>query len=919
MMITYEPTLAAADGTNEQLAARGEHMLLFSSAAKSSAERMVQLRYTEGSKVPWQVVGQMVGPFVEFDGQIGDCVAFGYYPTAQMLDKIFRCRVGLRAEDGTGAVYSLYCKETDKEVREAAPGQRAGLRLGTGDFAAVEADAAKQLPASGAAGEAAYDAVVKYNAEVSDAAFLRGVTFKDLGGGGGGLSDYVQLSNWLGSHMTAASWHVPHFMRVVRVLRKAVLTKEGIEEADGLDDEGVAAGLLRFLAETRQRADLLVMTRAPATAAAASQLRERVKAWQDGGLGRMKREAELLRVHFAELAPTWAGVAAMLGVDRVGGGMPPDGHDLVVDLARRLEVIKTPDGLALPATMAELHDRVEHLAGLFGARPWSEKTVAERVAHALATQRQAARAEQVRAHGAPHYESPRTDPKAKRPSGTGAVPAHYADAVPEAVGALTYRELKADVMARLATGGKHAAIDALRIAATGVGMTASGGPKARVNVPLIYMFAEGAVRGLDAKLVDPELRELTTAAEECWPQLIGRCVAMQLSTDGKRPPENLVGFAPTEELKVTRGNDWAELDLGRLYRRAAAANDGVLMFKDTHKGLPYASLEDINDALEVAEVFMPLRGYHGTGSRTIPWALAQVMRSWRAHGGPTAAQVVVDKLASEGRDFIVSILRAFGRRHDILMREKMPNADALNMSAPEETVDRWGKHLNKLNGARALHGYVAYGIGGGAAKKPAPTPPTTPTPTPTPTRERKRRQGEDGGGGFGGGCSMALRGSGDDKVVTVSRKGMSDVDYSTALLDAACNDGRACYFGMIAGQLFSDRGVAEFCGQQRGDKTPAKHVGASGACHVFKPGTSLRGCRADPDKREAKGKSRKPRAEGEEAPVGEGEVVQEGEDLQDQEEVGGGGGDAEPPARGGARGGATRGGRGRGAKSARRG
>jgi len=124
-------------------------------------------------------------------------------------------------------------------VREAAPGQRAGLRLGTGDFAAVEADAAKQLPASGAAGEAAYDAVVKYNAEVSDAAFLRGVSFKDLGGGGGGLSDYVQLSNRLGPHMTAASWHIPHFMRVVRVLRKAVLTKEGVRKPSSM---GVARG-----------------------------------------------------------------------------------------------------------------------------------------------------------------------------------------------------------------------------------------------------------------------------------------------------------------------------------------------------------------------------------------------------------------------------------------------------------------------------------------------------------------------------------------------------------------------------------------------------------------------------------------------------------------------------------------------------
>jgi len=126
VMITYEPPLAAADGTNEQLAARGEHLLLFSAAAKSSAEKMMRLQYKEGSKVPWQVVGQMVGPFVEFDGPIGDCVAFGYYPTAQMLDRIFRCRVGLRAEGGTEAAYALSARRRTRRCARPRPASAPG-------------------------------------------------------------------------------------------------------------------------------------------------------------------------------------------------------------------------------------------------------------------------------------------------------------------------------------------------------------------------------------------------------------------------------------------------------------------------------------------------------------------------------------------------------------------------------------------------------------------------------------------------------------------------------------------------------------------------------------------------------------------------------------------------------------------------
>ena len=57
VMLKYEPTLAAADGSVEQLAARGDHPLIFSETAKVTAEKWVQLQYTAGDKVHWQTVG----------------------------------------------------------------------------------------------------------------------------------------------------------------------------------------------------------------------------------------------------------------------------------------------------------------------------------------------------------------------------------------------------------------------------------------------------------------------------------------------------------------------------------------------------------------------------------------------------------------------------------------------------------------------------------------------------------------------------------------------------------------------------------------------------------------------------------------------------------------------------------------------
>ena len=49
-MIKYEPTLAAADGSVEQLVARDEHKLLFSEAAKMAADNWVPLHYAGGDK-----------------------------------------------------------------------------------------------------------------------------------------------------------------------------------------------------------------------------------------------------------------------------------------------------------------------------------------------------------------------------------------------------------------------------------------------------------------------------------------------------------------------------------------------------------------------------------------------------------------------------------------------------------------------------------------------------------------------------------------------------------------------------------------------------------------------------------------------------------------------------------------------------
>ena len=107
----------------------------------------------------------------------------------------------------------------------------------------------------------------------------------------------------------------------------------------------------------------------------------------------------------------------------------------------------------------------------------------------------------------------------KPAAGKGTVPKHFLAVVDKAMEMVPYRSLRQAVLDALAVGGAEAELTALQIAVTGEVVStaapaasgaaggAGGGAKhvARHWSPLVHMYAEGAQRGLDVSLVDPQL------------------------------------------------------------------------------------------------------------------------------------------------------------------------------------------------------------------------------------------------------------------------------------------------------------------------------------------------------------------------------------------------------------------------------
>lgn len=181
--------------------------------------------------------------------------------------------------------------------------------------------------------------------------------------------------------------------------------------------------------------------------------------------------------------------------------------------------------------------------------------------------------------------------------------------------------------------------------------------------PLLVLIAEGPERGVQAELVDDELTAPGSIARVSWPGLNGRAGGLQLTVDKVTLPENLQGLELPEVLTATSGGDWSALDLGACYRKARArlrARDVAV----AEKGRAYTSYEDVMQALEVAEPIMALRGFPGSGLHTLPFALEQVAQSWKLYGGEGCSPTLQKRLAEEGREFILAILRRFGQvRH----------------------------------------------------------------------------------------------------------------------------------------------------------------------------------------------------------------------------------------------------------------
>jgi hypothetical protein len=110
----------------------------------------------------------------------------------------------------------------------------------------------------------------------------------------------------------------------------------------------------------------------------------------------------------------------------------------------------------------------------------------------------------------------------------------------------------------------------------------------------------------------------------------------------------------------------------------------------------------------VAQALMTQRGFPDNGKGTLPWVLAQVMGSWRAHGGDNAPPPLKKRLAREGNNFVISVLKHFGTARHAFIAAKNPGARDYDRQAPLEAIERFEGHMNKVRGTTRLAGYVDY-------------------------------------------------------------------------------------------------------------------------------------------------------------------------------------------------------------------
>ena len=396
--------------------------------------------------------------------------------------------------------------------------------------------------------------------------------------------------------------------------------------------------------------------------------------------------------------------------------------------------------------------------------------------------------------------------------------------------------------------GGAAAVDALQIAASGIALDLlTHKPKPRHWSPLMVMLSEGAVRGIDAATLDPDLQMLTDAARDFWPELYGRTAGRQLAANKATLPMSLEGWGMPDLAKAFASSDWRAIDLGAAFEAARAQMRGET-FKPGPAEKAYTTRQSIENALEVAEALLMLRGFGGNGKGTIPFLLEEVRNTWMIYGGTGANAKTLEMLAIEGRAFVVATLEHFGRVRNAAITSKNPLAPDHERKTTEAATQRWERHVAKLQAALDLHSYVDYfgspdagagaggrsgGGGGGGGSGGG---------SDGPNKGRKKRPIDEGAGqGTPSQLTMSLDGRKGTLTLT-PKDGKPRVYVTKRLRELAKLKERCCVKGMTAAALrLPER---DYCDFNHEDGCPEHQWKSAGA--------NLSLCRADLEERQAK-------------------------------------------------------------------
>ena len=634
--------------------------------------------------------------------------------TADAWNRFLKAITAIHGGEGERSITlgKLY-EDVDKKIAQATPEQREALVLRAADLEASHAVMPAPAPLAVGADAEAQRAHAQLMAEWEGNpehpyAWLQYMRFDGLADEGSGrLAALGRLMAAVPSWVSRGVRAEPGFARALKMIAAAAL--------DGTD---YCATVANDAAEgIAMKLKLIDLPRAMESFGGASQeARTRALAREMRAVGTPSVRQELLRERFLEVIAHMAGMRAVVGVRAdscdINGSTA---FALCAEMAARMGIVRAEAAFQW-AQLRDLRDAIGHLDEMLLAAPWVHRTARERADYVIDMHRtQVRRVASTMGTAAPSTgggggggASTTATAEAR---GRGAVPKHFLAEVAPAMATAPYRSLKAALLARFALGGRAADLDVLQLAASGVALDAHNRPLARQWCPLIAMLAEGADKGIDAALLDPDLQVLTTAASTAWPELIARTVCMQVSADRASLHANHEGVEFKGLAKQFASPDWSTINMGEAYNMARALLRGQKHTPEP-SGSAYTTLQSIEHSIEVAEALLMLRGFGGNGEGTLPFALEQVRSTWLLYGSAGASRKILATLANEGREYIVAILAHFGSKRHAALASKNPLAPDHSRRAPAAATARWQRHERRLAGALEFESYVSYAGGG---------------------------------------------------------------------------------------------------------------------------------------------------------------------------------------------------------------